>query len=57
MDVYNKRANQQGIPPEEMKAVRVMLKGEEHELEGAKFNLIIVRPTYHFVRPTTSDLE
>ncbi len=43
MDVYNTRARQQGLEREEMRAVCVNLVGEEGELEGAKFDVIIVR--------------
>ena len=43
MDLYNVRVNQQGISPEEMRAIRAALKGEEGELDGAKFDVIVVR--------------
>lgn len=42
VDQFNRRVEEQGIPPEEMKAVKAELKGEETELEGAKFDVIIV---------------
>lgn len=43
VDQYNKRVNDQGIPPEEMRAVAMELKGSDNELDGAKFDVIIVR--------------
>lgn len=42
MDVYNSRAAEQGNA-EKMKAVRAALKGEDSELDGAKFDAIVVR--------------
>lgn len=47
VDVYNTRANQQGIPPEEMRAVRAVLGDNDDELDGAKFDVVIVRPSRH----------
>lgn len=47
VDIYNLRVNQQGIPPEEMRAVRVMLEGKEGELGGAKFDVVICTASYH----------
>jgi SAM-dependent methyltransferase len=40
---YNYRVSNQGIAPDEMKAVCVELKGEEGELGDAKFDVIVVR--------------
>lgn len=45
VDQYNKRANDQGVAPEEMKAVCTGLKGEEGELDGQKFDVIVVSLT------------
>ncbi len=42
VDVYNRRVTEQAIPPENLKAVRAVLKGEDTELNGAKFDVIIV---------------
>lgn len=42
VDEYNHRVMNQGIPPEEMHAVCVELKGEDGELEGARFDVIVV---------------
>lgn len=42
VDQFNLRAFNQGIPPEEMKAVCFDLKREAHELCGTKFNVIVV---------------
>lgn len=39
---YNKRVSDQGIPPEEMRAVAADLKGTEDELDGRKFDVIVV---------------
>ncbi|KAH8100334.1 S-adenosyl-L-methionine-dependent methyltransferase [Cristinia sonorae] len=47
IDLFNLRVANQGIPPEEMRAVKIELKGEEGELDGAKFDLIIVVAAYH----------
>ena len=46
VDVFNQRAASQGIPPEEMKAIRAELKGEDSELDGTKFDVVIV--SFHF---------
>ena len=42
VEYYNTRVHNQGISPEEMKAVCVDLRGEEGELEGVKFDLVVV---------------
>ena len=42
VEYYNQRANEQGISPDEMKAVCIELKGEEGELDGAKFDVVTV---------------
>lgn len=42
VDLFNEHVSNQGIPPEEMRAVCVELKGEEGELEGLKFDVITV---------------
>ncbi|KAA1477672.1 S-adenosyl-L-methionine-dependent methyltransferase [Dentipellis sp. KUC8613] len=47
VDQYNKRVNEQGIPPEEMHAVCIELKGEPGELDGAKFDVIVCSMAYH----------
>ena len=44
VDRYNARAVQLGLAPEKMKAVCVELKGEPGELDGAKFDVVLVRP-------------
>ena len=46
VDVFNQRVANQGIPPEEMKAIRAELKGDDSELDGTKFDVIIV--SFHF---------
>lgn len=40
---YNQRVSEQGILPEEMRAVTIELKGAPDELNGQKFDVIIVR--------------
>lgn len=40
---YNTRMANQGIPPEEMRAVCVELEGTTEELDGMKFDVIVVR--------------
>lgn len=40
---YNTRMANQGIPPEEMRAVCTELKGTIDELDGMKFDIIVVR--------------
>ncbi|TFY81473.1 hypothetical protein EWM64_g2537 [Hericium alpestre] len=47
VDVYNARVANQGIAPEEMRAVRAALKGEEGELGGAKFDVVVCSMAYH----------
>lgn len=42
VDWYNMRVWNQGIEPEEMKAVCTELKGAEGELDGVKFDVAIV---------------
>ena len=40
---YNLRVENQGIPLEEMRAVCAELKGTAEELDGLKFDVIVVR--------------
>ncbi|KDQ59749.1 hypothetical protein JAAARDRAFT_33321 [Jaapia argillacea MUCL 33604] len=47
VDQYNLRVSNQGIAPEEMKAIRVELKGQEGELDGAKFDVVACSMAYH----------
>ncbi|EPS98389.1 hypothetical protein FOMPIDRAFT_1126650 [Fomitopsis schrenkii] len=47
VDQFNLRAFNQGLPPEEMKAVCLDLKREDHEFCGAKFNVIVCSLAYH----------
>ena len=44
VDQYNTRVSNQGIPGEEMHAVCADLQGTADELDGEKFDLVIVRP-------------
>ena len=43
IDQFNLRANQQGIAPDEMRAIRVDLTVEPEALGGQKFDLVVVR--------------
>lgn len=42
IDQFNKRLYEQGVPPEEMSAVRAQLRGVEGELEGERFDVVVV---------------
>ena len=42
VDQYNTRVSNQGIPPEEMRAICLELKGTGDELDGTKFDIITV---------------
>ena len=57
VDRYNARAAQLGFAPEKMKAVCVELKGESGELDGAKFDVVVVRTFLLYIssslRPST----
>ena len=43
VDQYNRRVANQGISPEEMKAICVDLKGVDGELDNQKFDVVVVR--------------
>ena len=45
VDRYNLSVSNQGIPPEEMRAVCAELKGGDEELDGLKFDVITVCET------------
>ena len=45
VDRYNLSVSNQGIPPEEMRAVCVELRGRDEELDGLKFDVITVCET------------
>ncbi|KAL4254415.1 S-adenosyl-L-methionine-dependent methyltransferase superfamily protein [Abortiporus biennis] len=47
VDQYNLRVSNQGISPDEMKAVCIELKGSGEELDGTKFDLIVCASSYH----------
>ena len=55
VDQFNKRVENQGIPPEEMQAVCVELKGEPGELDDERFDVIVVScpPAQTLTRRTT----
>ena len=42
VDHYNQTVSDQGILPEEMRAVCTELKGKDEELDGLKFDVITV---------------
>lgn len=52
VDWYNTRVANQGLDPEEMKAICVELKGEQQpdELDGVKFDVVIVSPAHCLLR-------
>ncbi|KIP07471.1 hypothetical protein PHLGIDRAFT_19154 [Phlebiopsis gigantea 11061_1 CR5-6] len=47
VDHFNKRVADQGIPPEEMRAVCAELRGTGDELDGTKFDVITCSVAYH----------
>ncbi|KZT74040.1 S-adenosyl-L-methionine-dependent methyltransferase [Daedalea quercina L-15889] len=47
IDQFNLRVSNQGLAPEEMRAVCVDLKQENHELHGTKFDVIVCSMAYH----------
>ncbi|KAJ7348928.1 S-adenosyl-L-methionine-dependent methyltransferase [Mycena albidolilacea] len=49
VDEFNTGVQDHGIPVEKMRAVRVELKGEETELEGIKFDVVMCSLAYHHI--------
>ncbi|OJT06246.1 hypothetical protein TRAPUB_2927 [Trametes pubescens] len=47
VDAYNAQASNQGLEPEEMRAVCAELKGASGELDDAKFDLVVCSASYH----------
>lgn len=47
VDYYNQRVFNQGIPPEEMRAVCAELTGADTDLDGKKFDIIVCSQAYH----------
>ncbi|KAI0738026.1 S-adenosyl-L-methionine-dependent methyltransferase [Daedaleopsis nitida] len=47
VDIYNTQVSNQGLEPDEMKAVCLQLKGEPGELGDAKFDVIVCCASYH----------
>ncbi|KAF7323453.1 Methyltransf-25 domain-containing protein [Mycena chlorophos] len=41
VDQFNKSAAEHGIAPEKMRALRVELRGEDQELDGKKFDVVV----------------
>ena len=46
VDEYNRRVTNQGLLPEEMKAVCATLKGTDDELDGMKFDVVAVNTVF-----------
>ncbi|TFY71652.1 hypothetical protein EVG20_g1362 [Dentipellis fragilis] len=49
VEQYNKRMQKLGVPPEEMHALCLELKGEPGELDGAKFDIVVCSMAYHHI--------
>ncbi|KAJ7042056.1 S-adenosyl-L-methionine-dependent methyltransferase [Mycena alexandri] len=49
VDEFNKGIQNHGIPIEQMRAVRADLKGEESELEGIRFDVVVCSLAYHHI--------
>ncbi|KAJ6497095.1 S-adenosyl-L-methionine-dependent methyltransferase [Mycena vitilis] len=49
VDEFNKGAQNHGIPNEQMRAMRADLKGDEAELEGMKFDVVMCSLAYHHI--------
>ncbi|KAF9533653.1 S-adenosyl-L-methionine-dependent methyltransferase [Crepidotus variabilis] len=49
VDNYNERVSNQGISPDEMRAVCIELKGEVNELDGHKFDVVVCSAAYHHI--------
>ena len=48
VDRYNTQAANQGLAPDEMRAICAELKGDPGELDGLKFDVVVVSPPpYH----------
>ncbi|OSD02116.1 S-adenosyl-L-methionine-dependent methyltransferase [Trametes coccinea BRFM310] len=47
VDQYNANASNQGLTPDEMKAVCTELRGEAGELDDAKFDVVVCCASYH----------
>ncbi|TFK31989.1 S-adenosyl-L-methionine-dependent methyltransferase [Crucibulum laeve] len=47
IDQYNKRVDAEGVPADSFHAIRAELKGEDGELDGKKFDVIICCSAYH----------
>ncbi|KAJ6630224.1 S-adenosyl-L-methionine-dependent methyltransferase [Mycena sp. CBHHK59/15] len=47
VDEFNKGVEINGIPTEKMRAIRAELKGEEPELDGNKFDVVMCSLAYH----------
>ncbi|CCM04533.1 uncharacterized protein FIBRA_06714 [Fibroporia radiculosa] len=47
VEQFNLKASNQGLAPEEMKALCIELKGSDDELDGQKFDVIVCTLSYH----------
>ncbi|KAF8328899.1 uncharacterized protein EI90DRAFT_3063933 [Cantharellus anzutake] len=54
VEYFNKRVMEQGISSDEMRAVCVELKGEDGELEGMEFDVVMCAQAYHHL-PSIED--
>ncbi|KAF7323318.1 Methyltransf-25 domain-containing protein [Mycena chlorophos] len=50
VDQFNKSAAEHGIAPEQMRALRVELKGKEQELDGKKFDVVVCSLAFHHIQ-------
>jgi len=50
VDQYNLRVYNQGIPPEEMGAICTKLEGNQAELDGKKFDVVVCASAYHHIQ-------
>jgi len=50
VDQYNLRVYNQGIPPEEMHAICAKLEGNQGELDGKKFDVVVCASAYHHIQ-------
>ncbi|KAF9009516.1 S-adenosyl-L-methionine-dependent methyltransferase [Cyathus striatus] len=60
VNIFNEQFVKQGYPPENFYAIQADLKGEEGELDGKKFDVIICTAVYHHfpsVEETTHTLS
>ncbi|KAK7036009.1 Methyltransf-25 domain-containing protein [Favolaschia claudopus] len=49
VDQFTKGAQAHGISTDKMRAIRTELKGEDHELDGTKFDVVMCSLAYHHI--------